>query len=237
MLRVFVVMFMAISPHAVKLAPSEPPAPGVCGREPPHQSLTSFFRSLNQTGGINHGVLREAFNDGYIGLKVKIRNGKVCEELKNSSWKEGINRRWQWWYKPFFQKALEGTNLPDMDIILSLNDGAPGGKGVMKVEGRAGQDFLAVPRSLVDEDIQQAASDWTQAGLKCKNRTKKIVFRGGITGSDFNLSDVRSGTVKSMRYKVIAHQAQARPDIFDAGFVNVDPGQTDNAEGGRQVLE
>jgi hypothetical protein len=145
-----------------------------------------------------------------------------------------MKRRWQNLYKPVFQEVASRTDLPDMDVILSLLDEAPGGAGVLKVEGTIGEDFLAVPRSVGDFDIPSWASYYNEQKQKCKNRTNKFVFRGGITGAVYSYADVRSGNVSTLRYKVIS---QTRSDIIDAGFTNVDAQQTDNVEGVTKILQ
>jgi hypothetical protein len=164
--------------------------PVPCTREL-HPALQAFFRKLNQSGGLNHATLLKEFAETDTGMKVKIRNGEVCEEFRVGdgweTWKEDITWRWQNLYKSVFQEVASRTDLPDMDVILSLLDGAPGGAGVLKVEGTIGEDFLAVPRSVGDFDIPSWASYYNEQKQKCKNRTNKFVFRGGITGAVYSM--------------------------------------------------
>mmetsp|Transcript_2606 Transcript_2606/g.4770 ORF Transcript_2606/g.4770 Transcript_2606/m.4770 type:complete len:423 (-) Transcript_2606:119-1387(-) len=199
-----------------------------CQEEP---LLTATFKKLDATTG---GVLkfpgfRKSFDEAptirianyshQSLIKLSVKSGRAYLDV--GSVYEFLEQR-QARGEAFLMQVealLEEVDLPDMDIPLSVLDTSPvppQQMGILRSEGRLGEDLLMLPRSV----LQLAGID--KGSHHCLDKQEsQAVFRGATTGPHSDRPHMQNP-----RY-FAANLSKRRPDILDAGFSNVIQGWDD----------
>jgi len=158
----------------------------VCGPEP---LLESYFKKVDQAGGFHIEKLQEMIDDPLFGIAFKIKQGQLTWNTKRTS-QASITHRAQW-FRRTIERVINEMGLPDMELVVSMGDGAPGPRGgfgvpgppgLFKVEGFPGEDLLFLPRSLVLSDLDLDKCFRQNASCPPEQRKPVAIFRGSTTG-------------------------------------------------------
>eukprot|EP00933_Yihiella_yeosuensis_P012859 TRINITY_DN12217_c0_g5_i1.p1 TRINITY_DN12217_c0_g5~~TRINITY_DN12217_c0_g5_i1.p1 ORF type:complete len:443 (-),score=69.54 TRINITY_DN12217_c0_g5_i1:243-1571(-) len=195
-----------------------------CEKEP---TLERMFKIVDEQGGFKHHA--QLKNNYSVYLRLKIQNGTLLD-IGNSSGTAEFNSK-ALKIVPAIKALLEEVELPDMTIALNYLDNADdeGNLGILLSEGQADEDFLSIPRSLIDDQGTLGREVYESAkwgNLNCTELHSGAVFRGSASGVDWlkqpdelPLRDSKGDV--ATRYQV-AELSLRRPDLLDAGFVEPD---------------
>jgi len=187
--------------HTVDRSPSSFRQRHQCQEEP---LLATTFRSLdaNTGGSLDFSDIPSLLNQNVWVIKFSIRDQKAVFDFEDTA-KKVVKIRGEMLHAQL-RALLNEVDLPDMDLMVSVDDASPtvqGQPGIIRTEGCVGKDLLMIPRSVLQ--LPRAAAQ----PPVCSQQYQKAVFRGGTTGP----------MQSNLRY-FAANLSKSRPDLLDAGF-------------------